>query len=60
MTIIEANTLTLKQGLSQIGGFISLNLMVYGIMTSALLPMFFYDKLSIYLLKKKEISNEPI
>ena len=59
MTIIEANTLTLKQGLSQIGGFISLNLMVYGIITSALLPIFFYDKLSFYFLKKK-YSNEPI
>jgi len=54
MTIIEVKTLTLKQGLSQIGGFISLNLMVYGIITSALLPIFFYDKLSIYFLKKKE------
>ena len=59
MTIIEVKTLTLKQGLSQIGGFISLNLMVYGIITSALLPIFFYDKLSIYFLKKNE-SNEPI
>ena len=54
MTIIEVKTLTLKQGLSQIGGFISLNLMVYGIITSVLLPIFFYDKLSIYFLKKKE------
>jgi hypothetical protein len=59
MTMIEVKTLTLKQGLSQIGGFISLNLMVYGIITSALLPIFFYDKLSIYFLKKNE-SNEPI
>ena len=59
MTIIEVKTLTLKQGLSQIGGFISLNLMVYGIITSALLPIFFYDKLSFYFLKKK-YSNEPI
>ena len=59
MTMIEVKTLTLKQGLSQIGGFISLNLMVYGIITSALLPILFYDKLSIYFLKKKE-SNEPI
>ena len=33
--------------------------MVYGIITSALLPIFFYDKLSFYFLKKKE-SNEPI
>ena len=33
--------------------------MVYGIITSTLLPIFFYDKLSIYFLKKKE-SNEPI
>ena len=49
----------MKQGLSQIGGFISLNLIVYGIITSALLPIFFYDKLSLYFLKKKE-SNEPI
>ena len=59
MTIIEVKTLTLKQGMSQIGGFISLNIMVYGIITSALLPIFFYDKLSIYFLKKKR-SNEPI
>ncbi len=59
MTIIETKILTLKQGLSQIGGFISLNLMVYGMITSALLPMFFYDKLSLYFLKKKE-STEPI
>ena len=33
--------------------------MVYGIITSALLPIFFYDKLSIYFLKKKD-SNEQI
>jgi hypothetical protein len=33
--------------------------MVYGILTSALLPTFFYDKLSIYFLKKKE-SNGPV
>ena len=33
--------------------------MVYGILTSAILPTFFYDKLSIYFLKKKE-SNEPV
>jgi hypothetical protein len=59
MSIIEVKTLTLKQGLSQIGGFISLNLMVYGIITSALLPIFFYDKLSIYFLEKK-YSNDPI
>jgi hypothetical protein len=32
--------------------------MVYGIITSFLLPIFFYDKLSIYFLKEKE-SNEP-
>ena len=54
MTIIEVKALTLKQGLSQIGGFISLNLMVYGIITSTLLPIFFYDKLSFYFLRKKE------
>ena len=57
--MIEVEILTLKQGLSQIGGLISLNLMVYGIITSALLPIFFYDKLSLYFLKKK-YSNEPI
>ena len=33
--------------------------MVYGIIASALLPIFFYDKLSFYFLKKK-YSNEPI
>ena len=33
--------------------------MVYGIITTVLLPIFFYDKLSIYFLDKKE-SNEPI
>jgi hypothetical protein len=59
MTIIEIKTLTLKQGLSQMGGFISINLMVYGILTTAILPIFFYDKLSIYFLKKKK-SNYPI
>ena len=59
MTIIEAKTFTLKQGLSQIGGFISLNFMIYGIITSFILPMFFLDKLSIYFLLKKE-SNEPV
>jgi hypothetical protein len=32
--------------------------MIYGIITSALLPLFFHDKLSIYFLKKRE-SNEP-
>jgi hypothetical protein len=53
MTIIEVKTLTLKQGLSQIGGFISLNLMVYGIITSALLPIFFYDKLQLVGIKIK-------
>ncbi len=60
MTIIETKTLTLKQGLSQIGGFISLNLMVYGIITSTLLPILFYDKLSIYFLKKKEEYDDQI
>ena len=59
MTIIEVKTLTLKQGLSQIGGFISLNLMVYGIITSFMLPILFYDKLSVYFLKKRE-SSEPV
>jgi hypothetical protein len=59
MTNFEVKTLSLKQGLSSIGGFISLNLMVYGIITSFLLPKFFYDKLSIYFLKKNE-SNEPV
>jgi hypothetical protein len=32
--------------------------MVYGIITSFLLPILFYDKLSIYFLKEKD-SNEP-
>jgi len=54
MVNIEIKTLSLKQGLSQIGGFISLNLMIYGILTSFMLPIFFYDKLSIYFLKKKD------
>jgi hypothetical protein len=33
--------------------------MVYGIITSFLLPFLFYDKLSIYFFKKKD-SNEPV
>jgi hypothetical protein len=33
--------------------------MVYGILTSFMLPIFFYDKLSIYFLKKKD-SNEQV
>jgi len=33
--------------------------MIYGILTSFMLPIFFYDKLSIYFLKKKDL-NEPV
>ena len=33
--------------------------MVYGIITSFFLPILFYDKLSLYFLKKKE-SDEPL
>ena len=33
--------------------------MFYGIITSFFLPFFFYDKLAIYFLKKKE-NNEPV
>jgi hypothetical protein len=32
--------------------------MVYGILTSFMLPIFFYDKLSIYFLKKKDSSEQ--
>ena len=49
----------MRQGFSQIGGFISLSLMVYGFLTSVLLPKVFLNKLSLYFLKKKE-SNEPV
>jgi hypothetical protein len=41
------------------GGFISINLMAYGIITSFLLPILFYDKLSIYFLSRKE-SRETV
>ena len=34
--------------------------MVYGIITSFLLPLLFHDKLSIYFLKKKEEPNDQI
>ena len=54
MTILNANTLSLKQEFSLIGGFVFLSLMMYGVLTSFLLQFIFYQKLSHFFMKKKE------
>jgi len=46
MTIIEIKTLTYLQGLSLMGGLLSITLMVYGFFTSLLLPYMFFNRLS--------------
>ena len=46
MNIINVNTLTIKESLSQIGGLISSSLIAYGLLTSLILPILFYQNLS--------------